>query len=573
MESIIEPKPFWYQEGPMRELMQGFNFHNPAQAEFRSQFLCAPCGYGKTFVFTYLANQCIEETGQPALIMAHREELIRQPAETYWKFFQGRSDIIKSGWKRSHSHKLKIASIPTLYSKLKKKSIKEIVGAVPPFVVVDEGHLGKAKTWLHCINSFPDSNLLIVSATPTRLDGSGFHDIADRMVQTKSVREMEEIWKNDPTGKSGLVPDMIFRRRLIPDMKKINIKRGEYDAKPLNEVLNTEETCKAIVAIWRECAEGLQTIAYCIKSSKSMDMGLHERLAKVFNAEGIPAAFVDGKTPADERAKIFAQFKAGEIKVLTNMLVATTGTDIPGIQATLMLNKTNSLAQWVQMGSRGKRPAPGKEKHVMIDCVDNIGQHGPVNADHQWTLDGVKKAKRKGGVIKTSDGIMTEQEWHDFDSKGEPMTFEVIEYNATDFRLPRFKELLGQNTGHYYRRPEDALRVSLASWLMEINHQPELIELQAVAKTMFPHWKWPQCESWARSRFEKFRLISRAIANCGNIHDANEIIRLIDGIMINRKPGRTDIPLSGYFEIRGKVVSMIRKRYLPEYVPPSQNRN
>jgi DNA repair protein RadD len=107
--------------------------------------------------------------------------------------------------------------------------------------------------------------------------------------------------------------------------------------------------------------------------------------------QGITADCVIGDTPAADRAKMLAEFKAGRITALTNANVLTTGFDHPSIDLIAMLRPTMSPGLYVQMAGRGLRIAPGKTDCLVLDFAGVVDQHGPITA--------VKPPPKKGDKI------------------------------------------------------------------------------------------------------------------------------------------------------------------------------
>ena len=107
-----------------------------------------------------------------------------------------------------------------------------------------------------------------------------------------------------------------------------------------------------------------------------MDVKHCKELAADFKAAGVPAAHVDGNTPADERKELYAALASGDIKVLTSVGVLTAGFDLPAVSCIIMARPTASLGLWIQMAGRGGRPAPGKEYCLLFDHAGNTQRHG-----------------------------------------------------------------------------------------------------------------------------------------------------------------------------------------------------
>ena len=78
------------------------------------------------------------------------------------------------------------------------------------------------------------------------------------------------------------------------------------------------------------------------------------------------------------RSKIIHDFKRGDIKVLTNFGILTTGFDAPNIGAVFITRPTQSLILYSQMIGRGLRgpKVGGRKSCVLIDVVDNITGFG-----------------------------------------------------------------------------------------------------------------------------------------------------------------------------------------------------
>lgn len=98
------------------------------------------------------------------------------------------------------------------------------------------------------------------------------------------------------------------------------------------------------------------------------------RLSK--EVEGV--AVLTGETPKKERERIIEDFKAGRIKVLSNVGVLTTGFDYPELDTVVMARPTMSLAQWYQICGRAIRPSEGKDGWI-VDLGENIRRFGRVD--------------------------------------------------------------------------------------------------------------------------------------------------------------------------------------------------
>lgn len=87
-------------------------------------------------------------------------------------------------------------------------------------------------------------------------------------------------------------------------------------------------------------------------------------------------AIVSGDTPKGERERILEAFKSGEIPVVANVGVLTTGFDYPELDTVVMARPTMSLAMWYQIVGRAIRPHPNKTTGWIVDLCGNINRFG-----------------------------------------------------------------------------------------------------------------------------------------------------------------------------------------------------
>lgn len=100
-----------------------------------------------------------------------------------------------------------------------------------------------------------------------------------------------------------------------------------------------------------------------------------ERLANEIDG----CAMVSGDMKKSDRERILTAFKAGEIKVVVNVGVLTTGFDYPELDTIVMARPTKSLALWYQIVGRAIRPSSQKETGWVVDLCGNIERFGRVH--------------------------------------------------------------------------------------------------------------------------------------------------------------------------------------------------
>lgn len=108
-------------------------------------------------------------------------------------------------------------------------------------------------------------------------------------------------------------------------------------------------------------------------------------------------AIVTGETPKKEREELLERFKSGEIQVISNVGVLTTGFDYPELDTVVMARPTRSLAQYYQIIGRVLRlRKDGKPKDAwFVDICKNYERFGKVedmklvdeNGRGKWVIE------------------------------------------------------------------------------------------------------------------------------------------------------------------------------------------
>lgn len=333
-----------------------FNSMRHSLATGRRRIMCvAPCGAGKSVIM-----QAVVESAQSkrntVLILAHRLEIVDQLAERMKPYSNATVMMMQTAVRR-------LDALQT-----------------PSVIIIDESHLIKANSYMRILEHFSNSYALYFTATPQRLDGKGFDDVADDLIQSVSVRWLVE--------NGYLAPFEYYAPKTLLDASQLAVKQGEYDGKQAAAMLDKPKIYGDVIQEYRKHADGLQAIAFCSSVEHS------QRTAEAFNAAGIAAAHISGKTPKKQRREIIQQFRDGEITVLCNYSIVVEGLDVPGAACVLCLRPTQSLTVHVQSVMRCMRQAPNKVA-IILDFVGNYQRHGLPDDDRQWSLQGRKKRTRQ----------------------------------------------------------------------------------------------------------------------------------------------------------------------------------
>lgn len=331
---------------------------NSIQRGHHSIIVQQPPRTGKTVIMAEIARRATAK-GNRILFVVHRKEIVDQVIKTF-------SD---DGVDMSLA---KIGMVQTITRHV--EALKE-----PSIIFIDEAHHALSKTYRKILDAFPNALKLLFTATPIRLSGEGFTEIADDLIVGKSIQ-----WLIDNQFLAPL--DYYAPNQLNANDLKIK-RNGEFDEKSIEEAFKPK-VYGNVVATFKQLSATKQAIAYTYNVASA------ERLANQFIVNGISAKAVSGNTPKDERDQIISAYRNGKIQVITNAELFTEGLDLPNVDTVVMLRPTQSLSLYLQFAMRSMNPRKGK-RALIIDHVGNIDRFGPPTADREWTLEGQKKKSRQ----------------------------------------------------------------------------------------------------------------------------------------------------------------------------------
>jgi superfamily II DNA or RNA helicase len=337
--------------------------------------LVSPTGSGKTIVFCHIAKTAAAN-GNRTMILVHRQELIDQTSKALNSFGVPHG-LIASKSKPDDSQLVQIASVQTLIKRLEKVT-------KPDLIVVDEAHHAVAGSWRQVLEAFSGAWVLGVTATPERLDGKGLGDIFSILVRGPEVRDLVR--------QGFLCPPSYYAPRKI-DLSAVSIKRGDFDRQELMEVMDKPHVIGDAVEHYLQHCRGQSAVAFCINLKHA------ENTAAQFRGSGIPAAVIDGTLQSEVRRDRVRSLAAGEIKVLVSCEIINEGFDLPVVSVGILMRPTKSLGLHLQQIGRILRPAPGKEKAIVLDHAGNLEEHGFAEDVREWSLEGKKKRVQESKKI------------------------------------------------------------------------------------------------------------------------------------------------------------------------------
>ena len=275
---------FDYQEDMKSRIEKALCLHRSVMAQM-------PTGTGKTYLLTAVIGSFVRANSKAKVwIVAHRRELVSQIDETVRKF---------------HSYS---SATSSLLSSVKAMSIQWLmrhydeIEEEPGLIVIDEAHHALAKTYKEMWERFPKAKFLGLTATPCRLNGKGFTDLFDVLVQSWSVPEFISKGRLATYDFVSIKSDGVTQR-LIDSLQKRGAD-GDYQNKEMDMLLNKKPSIERLYRSLEEFGKDRKGIVYAINISHA------NAIAEFYREHGIAAVAIDSKTPSSLRKELIERFKA-----------------------------------------------------------------------------------------------------------------------------------------------------------------------------------------------------------------------------------------------------------------------
>ena len=385
-----EIKLFDYQEDMKERIEKALRLHRSVMAQM-------PTGTGKTYLLTAVIDSFVNNNPKENVwIVAHRRELVSQIDETVRKF-----------------HSYSASNTSSLLSSVKAMSIQWLmrhydeIEEEPGMIVIDEAHHALAKTYKEMWERFPKAKFLGLTATPCRLNGKGFTDLFDVLVQSWSVPEFISKGRLATYDFVSIKTDGVTQR-LIDSLQKRGAD-GDYQNKEMDMLLNKKPSIDRLYRSLEEYGKDRKGIVYAINISHA------QKITKLYQEHGVKAIAIDSKTPAMERQQDIEAFKKGDIQVLVNVDIFSEGFDCPDVEFVQLARPTLSLAKYLQMVGRGLRVAKGKKNCVIIDNVGLYRVFGLPSQVWNWNamFEGKLKVDKKNEPAKEREFFLMNEKQDD----------------------------------------------------------------------------------------------------------------------------------------------------------------
>lgn len=308
---------------------------------------------GKTVIAAAIVKSALAK-GKRVIFAADAISLIDQTVLAFWR--EGISDIgvIQADHPMTdYAKPCQVASVQTLSRR-----------ACPPFdiFIQDEAHMSFAII-RQLMEDNPEATFIGLSATPW---SKGLGLVWDDLVKPISMQGLIDL---------GHVMPVVAYAPTSPDLSKVKTKAGDYDEDEVAHIMGGQKIVADAIASWRELGDNRPTFAFDVNCATA------QNTCDRFNEAGIPWGYIDGKTEAVDRKRIFEQLDAGEIMGISSVAALIKGVD-RRVACILWRTPTKSAIKLVQGIGRALRDNPPWTDAIVIDQTGSILKLGlPVDID------------------------------------------------------------------------------------------------------------------------------------------------------------------------------------------------
>lgn len=359
------PDPWPHQIYAHQQIWRAFD-----RDDARSVCVTSPTGAGKTRMMTDAILEA-RRRGWPAVLYTDRKLLTGQNSKNLTAAGIAHG-LMSADYEESLDKAVQVASVQTVHSRVFQSERWEGVHPAK-FVVVDEAHKHRGKRSQDIIQAHLDQGAKIVAFTATPVDLGAPGETYDELIQAGSNTDMLKCGAHVPATHYGCDE---------PDLKGLKrTKVGEFtEAGVVKAIMVPQVFGRVLDHYQRLNLTNAPTLLFAPGVAES------RWFAMQFAGAGITSAHIDGDTPNEERDRIIAASKAGEIAVICNRFVLREGVDMPWLRHCIFATVFGALDTYLQAGGRMLRKTAGKWGVTIQDHGAHWWRFGGLNEDREWKL-------------------------------------------------------------------------------------------------------------------------------------------------------------------------------------------
>ena len=358
------------QSEPIRKAIDFFNEKKP-----KPSLIVLPTAWGKSILTAFVAKN----TADRLIVLQPSKELLEQNYLKYCTLCDGfgaNAGIYSASFGRKDIAQITyatIGSIKNLGAKFKALGFTKML--------IDEAHLYPREADSMLGRFLTDSGIthvLGITATPVKLQTGRDRDLQtySKLVMLTSRSKKGNFFKD--IIHVGQVSEMVSLGYWSPltyqaegfdsSMLVFNSSKSEYTEESVQLAYEANGGTEQVIQALDAHPERRHVLAFV----PSVDDAI--RLSGRYPN----SAVIYGDMDKRERADIISRFRAGEIRVIFNVRVLSTGFDYTGIDCIVLGISTASIALYYQIIGRATRIDPEKKDALIVDLGGNVERFGRV---------------------------------------------------------------------------------------------------------------------------------------------------------------------------------------------------
>lgn len=358
------------QPEPIAKAIQFFQEKKP-----KPSLIVLPTAWGKSILTAFVAKN----TDDRLLVLQPSKELLEQNYCKYMSLcgdFGTNAGIYSASFGRREIAQITyatIGSIKNLGETFKRYGFTKML--------IDEAHLYPREADSMLGRFLKDSGIthvLGITATPVKLqtnrdrDGQTFSKLVMLTSRSKKgnfYKDIIHVGQVQEMVRLGFWSPLLYETASFDDSLLVfNSSKSEYTEDSVQRAYDANGGTQGITDTLDKHPERKHVLAFVPSVQDAID------LSQRYPNSGV----IYGEQDKREREQTVARFRSGEIRVLFNVRVLSTGFDFTGIDCIVLGISTASIALYYQIIGRGTRIDPEKRDCLISDLGGNVERFGRV---------------------------------------------------------------------------------------------------------------------------------------------------------------------------------------------------
>lgn len=340
------------------------------QTKDGNPLLSMATGVGKGMVIAQLCEDSQRWKNQYVICCVHSKELVEQNyRELYELCPEIHAGIYCAGLGRKQIRNVTFASIQSI-CKIKQTPYCDLLIIDEVQALDDEKDNSMYASFIARLhNANPDLKCVGLSATVWRTGSGLLYEGKNRLFEGLAY----EYSIADGVKDGYLVPLISKHSKIQGNRDNIGVSGGDFKIQEAETEFNRNALTEAALdEVMKYGADRKAWLFFCITVKHA------EHVRDALRLRGIDAECVSDKTPSADRDRILSNYKAGKIRALCNVNIASVGFNATIVDLICMLRPTLSPGWHIQSLGRGCRLHPGKKNCLVLDFAGNLQEIGPV---------------------------------------------------------------------------------------------------------------------------------------------------------------------------------------------------